>query len=288
VKLIFGCGYLGRRVADLWLSEGAEVFAVSRSPDRARALTEAGVKGLVGDVLSPDSLKSLPPTESVVFAIGHDRASKVSIRELYVEGLRNTLLTLPPGVERFIYVSSTGVYGQSDGSWVDEQSNCTPLREGGRACLEAERILQQHPLGASSVVLRMAGIYGPGRIPRRRRLQAGLPIAAPATGFLNLIHVDDAARAVLAAERVPKSPRLVCVSDGNPVVRGEYYGELARLLGAAPPQFMTPPADTPVAQRASSSKRVRNSRLLTELGVRLRYPSYREGLAAIIAAERTG
>ena len=287
-KLIIGCGYLGRRVADLWLAEGADVYAVSRSETRARTLTAAGIKCCVADVLSPHSLDRLPPADTVLFAIGHDRESGVSIGELYLQGLRNTLMSLPGGTERFIHVSSTGVYGQCDDDWVDERSACHPAREGGRACLEAERALGQHPLGRSSVVLRMAGIYGPGRIPRRRQLQAGLPIAAPATGFLNLIHVDDAAQVVLAAERTSELPRLFCVSDGNPVVRADYYRALARLLGAIPPRFVPPRPGTPVAERASSSKRVSNLHLLTELAVRLRYPSYREGLAAIIDGETAG
>jgi nucleoside-diphosphate-sugar epimerase len=286
--LVIGCGYLGRRVADLWLAEGAEVVAVSRSADRARVLTAAGIRCVVGDVLSPKSLNLLPPADTVLFAIGHDRGTGVSIRELYVQGLRNTLVSLPAGTKRFLYVSSTGVYGQRDGDWVDEHSACDPAREGGRACLEAEQVLGQHPIGASSVVLRMAGIYGPNRIPRSQQLQAGLPIAAPSSGFLNLIHVDDAARIVLAAEKTAKVPRLFCVSDGNPVVRAEYYRCLARLIGAAPPQFVSPAAGTPVAERASSSKRVSNLRLLKELHAHLRYPSYREGLAAIIDTQATG
>jgi nucleoside-diphosphate-sugar epimerase len=220
-----------------------------------------------------------------LFAVGYDRGSSFSIGEVYVQGLRNTLMALPLTGVRFIYISSTGVYGQSHGDWVDETSDCHPAREGGRACLQAEQLLQQHPLGAASVILRMAGIYGPGRIPRRERLQAGLPIAAPADGFLNLIHVDDGAQAVLAAEQRAESPGMYCVSDGNPVVRGQYYQELARLLGAARPRFEPPSPDAPVTRRAGSSKRVSNRRLVEQLGVRLRYPSYREGLAAILAEE---
>ena len=90
-----------------------------------------------------------------------------------------------------LYISSTGVYGDADGEWVDETTPCRPAREGGKACLAAEQVLAEHPLGKRSVVLRPAGIYGPDRIIRAEALRRGEPIDAPADGYLNLIHVDD-------------------------------------------------------------------------------------------------
>jgi nucleoside-diphosphate-sugar epimerase len=131
----------------------------------------------------------------------------------------------------------------------------------------------------------MAGIYGPGRIPRCRELQKGLPIEAPSEGYLNLIHVDDAVAAVLAADELAPLPSLYCVSDGHPVVRREYFRQLAALLGAAEPRFIEPQRDAPTALRASASKRVSNQQLLSQLKFPLQYPSYREGLAAILRAD---
>jgi nucleoside-diphosphate-sugar epimerase len=189
---------------------------------------------------------------------------------------------LPPGVRRFIYISSTGVYGQVAGDVVDENSPCQPTREGGQACLAAEQLLQESRIADRSIILRLAGIYGPDRIPRGKDLQAGLPIAAPSQGWLNLIHVDDAARIVLLAEERAVPPNLYCVSDGQPAPRADYYAELARLLNAPPPQFTEPPSDSPAAQRAASDKRVSNAKLLRELAPELHYPSYREGLQAIV------
>jgi nucleoside-diphosphate-sugar epimerase len=145
-------------------------------------------------------------------------------------------------------------------------------------------VLQAHPLGRRAIILRLAGIYGPGRIPRRHTLASGEPIAAPRDGWLNLIHVDDAARIVLAAEGIEELPRLYTVSDGHPPQRCEYYAELARLIGAPPPTFVAPPPDSPAALRAESSKRVSNRRLLSELKLELKFPSFRQGLAAIVAS----
>ena len=287
-KLIFGCGYLGARVARLWQAEGHEVFVVTRSNDRARQFVAEGFRPIVADVLRPDSLAKLPRAETVLFAVGFDRASGASIFDVYVAGLRDVLASLPDGTQRFIYVSSTGVYGQSAGKIVDESSTTEPRREGGRACLAAEQTLAKDRLGERAIVLRLAGIYGPGRIPLAAAIRAGQPIPAPSDGWLNLIHVDDAAPIVLAAEARADLPRTYNVSDGHPAVRREYYEELARLLNAPPPKFVEPDANSPVAARAGGDKRVDNARMRAELGVELRYPSFREGLAAIVDASVQG
>jgi nucleoside-diphosphate-sugar epimerase len=281
-KLIVGCGYLGLRVADLWLAQGADVYGVTRSESHTPLLTARRIRPLAVDVTERAAFKSLPQAETVLFAVGYDRDCGRTIGEVYTRGLQNTLSALSSYTERFIYVSSTGVYGQAGSDWVDESSPCEPIRAGGRACLEAERLLRQSLLGGRSIILRMAGIYGPGRIPRRRELEAGQPIAAPSEGYLNLIHVDDAARVVVAVEQRSPLPGLYCVSDGQPVIRADYYRELAHLIGATEPQFVVPPSDSPAAERAGSSKRVSNARLRSELGYEFLYPSFRQGLAAII------
>ncbi len=270
------------RVAKLWRQAGDTVYAVTRSADRAEELRNGGLVPLIADICQPDSLRDLPRIDTVLFAVGYDRSSAQSIGQVYVGGLTNTLQALNNPIDRFIYTSSTGVYGQSDGAWVDEHALCQPTRPGGVACIEAERALLAHPLGRCAVILRLAGIYGPGRIPRVKQLQAGKAIAAPSEGYLNLIHVDDAARVVLAAEARAPGGTIYCVSDGQPALRREYYEQLACLTGSPPPTFAPPSPDSPASQRAGSSKRVRNQRVLRELEVRLDYPSYREGLAAIV------
>ena len=219
--------------------------------------------------------------DTVLFAVGFDRSSGHSIQQLYVEGLRNTLKALPSSPKRFLYISSTGVYGQDAGEWVDESSPCEPTREGGKACLEAEHLLAEHPVGGNSIMLRLAGIYGPGRIPRRESLEQGEPISAPSEGYLNLIHVDDAVQIVLECERQP-APQTFVVSDGCPVLRCDYFRELARLLGCPAPTFKEPAEGLPAAIRATTNKRICNARM-QELGVSLLHPSYREGLAAIVS-----
>ncbi|MBX9787548.1 MAG: NAD-dependent epimerase/dehydratase family protein [Pirellulales bacterium] len=288
-KLIFGCGYLGARVARRWLAAGDRVLAVTRSAERAADLRQQGIAPIVADVTDANTLVALaelPPLDTVLYAIGFDRRLENSRQQVYVEGLRNVLGRLPADATRLVYISTTGVYGQHDGAWVNEESPCEPSREGGQVALAAEQLLLAHSLGERSIRLRLAGLYGPGRVPRRAELAAGQPVAAPRHGYLNLIHVDDAVAVILAAEALAvPPPRLYLVSDGQPVLRAEYFAEVARLTGGPPPRFIEPPADSPAAERNDGDKRIDSSRLRSELKIELKYPSYRAGLAAIIAAE---
>jgi len=282
-KLIFGCGYLGIRVAKLWQAAGESIYAVTRSADRARQLAAAGIEPILGDLTRDSQLRLPQGVRTVLFAVGYDRNAGQPIHEVFVGGLARAIDSMPAVVDRFLYVSSTGVYGNVIGQEVNEDDPTQPTREGGRACLAAERLLSASRFANQAVILRLAGLYGPGRIPRAADLIAERPINAPAQGWLNLIHVDDAARIVQLAERLASPPRNYVVSDGAPVIRAEYYAELARLLKAPPPQFVEPDFGSHSALRATSDKRVNPRRMFEELRPTLRYASYKEGLAAIVA-----
>lgn len=286
-RLIFGCGYLGHRVAQRWLQEAAPVYAVTRSAQRAAEWEQEGLRAIVADITRPETLRELPSAATVLYAVGYDRHSGLSRQALQCDGLQHVLAALSPETQRFLYVSSTGVYGPSEGDWVDETTPCNPNREAGRVQVLAEQVLQNHPLAARTTVLRMAGIYGPGRIPRLADLAAGQPLAISDTGYLNLIHVDDAARVLVAAEGPGKLPQRFNVSDGHPCRRRDFYRHLARLLALPEPAFVEPTAEAAATARGQDNKRVSNRRLLQELGAEFLYPSYEEGLAAIVASSRT-
>lgn len=281
-RLIFGCGYLGLRVARRWVAGGDRVIAATRSEATAERFRAAGLEPLIADVTDRESLGDLPEADTLLYAIGYDRSAEPSIHEVYAEGLRRVLAALPECVGRVIYISTTGVYGDAGGEWVDEQTPPAPSRDGGKASLAAEQILAESPWGDRSVALRLAGIYGPDRLPYLAKLRAGEPIEAPQTGWLNLIHVEDAAMATMAAAEANGSPGTICVSDGSPTQRRDYYAEVARLLDAPAPRFAEPPAGSSRAARAGADKRISNRLLLKEFKTQLAYPSYRDGLAAII------
>src|SRR5687768_7915743 len=187
-KLIFGCGYLGQRVAMRWREKGAKVFVVTRSADRAASFKKAGYETIVADVTRPETLKDLPIADVVLFAVGYDRSAGKLIDDVYAGGMRNVLGALAPETGRLIYISTTGVYGAGSGDWVDENTPPDPQRDGGKASLAAEKALSAHPIAKQSIILRLAGIYGPLRVPFLNELFGGQPIPARGSGYLNLIH----------------------------------------------------------------------------------------------------
>ena len=276
-KLIVGCGYLGRRVAALWRAQGHPVLATTRG--RAEELRALGVEPVVCDLVAGTGLDALPAAATVVYSVGFDR-SGVSMRDVYVRGLANVLDRLPPPA-RFVYVSSTGVYGQTGGEEVDESAPTEPAEESGRVVLEAERLLRERLPGA--VVLRFAGIYGPGRVIRRQAIAAGEPIVGDPEKWLNLIHVEDGAAAVLAAEEGAAPGAVYNVCDDRPARRRDFYEELARLLGAPAPRFVPPAPGAPPPPHERANRRILNRRLRA-LGWGPRYPSFREGLPASLGA----
>ncbi|MBL8865019.1 MAG: SDR family oxidoreductase [Planctomycetia bacterium] len=271
--LIFGCGYLGARVARVWLDAGRRVAALSRN--RGSHLAQSGIEPIRGDVLDPESLKGLPDAAAVLYAVGFDRTAGKSMREVYVEGLRNALRAIRC-TGPFLFVSSTSVYGQTDGEWVNEDSPTEPIEESGKIVLEAERTLRE--FRPDAIVLRFTGIYGPDRILRRQALLNGEPLVGDAEKWLNLIHVDDGVQAVLAAERNGKPGETYLVADGEPVRRRDFYTLAAEVLGAPPARFQFP--TQPIRE---ANRRIANDKARRELGFVPLYPSYRKGLPASAA-----
>ncbi|MCE9529665.1 MAG: SDR family oxidoreductase [Planctomycetes bacterium] len=274
-NLIIGCGYLGRRVAKAWLAQGKRVQALTRgNGEELRAL---GIEPLQGDILG--ALPDFPQAETVLYAVGMDRSSGRSFREVYINGLRNVLDVLPTPT-RLIHVSSTSVYGQTNGEEVDEHSPTEPVEENGQIVLEAERLLRSRIPDA--MILRFAGIYGPDRVIRRAAIEKGEPLKGDADKWLNLIHVEDGVRAVLAAEERGRSGETYLVADDQPVRRRDFYSFLATLLGAPPAQFEPLGPGQTALPHESGNRRTRNWKLREELEVALVYPQYQEGLRAAL------
>ena len=269
--LIFGCGYLGKRLARKWVAEGHEVHATTRNEKRAADIANERITAHVCDVVDPKSLLSLPEVDVVVWAVGLDRSAGIPMQRVYVEGLGNALSALP-GNPRIVQVSSTSVYGQTDGSGVDEQAPTHPLEESGRVVLQAETLLRSRR--PEAIVLRFAGIYGPGRLIRERDLLAGHLLSIDPDKWLNLIHVEDGVEAIRAACLHGKRGEVYNVCDGRPTRRREFYTLLAERIGASPPRFGLASATE------EPNRRIVNRRLREELGVELAYPSFEEGLRA--------
>lgn len=287
-RLIIGCGYLGRRVAARWVADGDDVFALTRSEQNAAALREQNVSPIVGDVTDSATLKSLPECDTVLHAVGFDRTAGPTKREVYVDGLSNVLDQVRDRCGRFIQISSTSVYGQQEGEWVDEEAPAESETESGKICIDAERLVLDRfstdQVTGQGAVLRLSGIYGPDRLLSRiEALKNAQPLPGPEAGWLNLIHVGDAAEVVVACAEAGSLESLYLVSDDRPIIRGDYYRLLAKLVDAPEPVF-----DANVVARHSRgiNKRCRNRRLREELGIELKFPDFESGLAH--AVENSG
>lgn len=282
--LIIGCGYLGERLGIRLVQDGGRIFGTVRSPERAEAIARSGIVPVIADVLRPETLAALPAADRVFYAVGFDRSAGAAMREVYVDGLQNVLDRLPGSVDRFVYAGSTGVYGQSGGEWVDEDSPAAPEHESGRVVLEAEGRIRAWAgaRGVSAVILRFAGLYGPGRIVRRALLERAEPIPGDPDRFLNLVHIDDAAAAAAAVLDCENPAPVYLVADDRPVTRREYYATAARVIGAPEPRFEPPRPGSVESTRDATNKRVDNRRLKADLGVVLRYPDITTGLVAAL------
>jgi nucleoside-diphosphate-sugar epimerase len=241
-----------------------------------------GVEPIVADWTDRRTLTGLPEVEQVLISVSHDPRSKVDRFAGQVGGLANLLRVLSPECT-ICYISTTGVYHQAGGRWVDERSPTRPTRAGARMHLIGENLLHRLRPQSRWTILRLAGLYGPGRIPRIADVRAGRPITASPDSYLNLIRVEDAADAVLACWSRP-TERLYVVADDCPVLRRDYYGFIADACGAPDPTFRQPGEgkDDSERIRSDSNKRVWNRRMKRDLLPRLRYPSYREGLSELL------
>lgn len=269
--LIAGCGDLGERVARLLLARGDEVHALRRQPPN----NGVGIHWLSADLTRAETLAALPKRITRLIFLPAPQAREPDIyRAVFLDGLRNVLDALEAAsLERVLFVSSSAVYGEHGDAWVDEATPPSPPGFNGKVLLEAERWLANRPV--ESVVLRLAGLYGPGRMQLVERLRTG-QARAPREHrhWANRIHVDDAAAAVVHLLSL-RDPQPVYVgADDTPLPLDVLYDELAGLAGA--PSVPSGPAPAGIG-----SKRLSNARLKAS-GFRLRWPDSREGYAACV------
>ena len=262
-RLIVGCGYLGKRVASRWLAAGDTVYATTRKQTRANEFTTMGLHPLLGDVTAatdaPNSLRELPAVDTVLWAVGFDRVAAASYEDVHVFGL-GQLLDRLPGQPRIIFISSTGVWGDGGGGFVNETTPPTPIREAGRVLVAAEALLHAHCHGPG-VSLRFAGLYGPDRLPRLANLLAARPLPVDPESWINLIHIDDAAAVVCEVAELPTPRPLYVVSDGSPLTRRHWYEGLAHIADSPPPVW-----DPTAGRSRGGDKRVDPRLIWSDLG----------------------
>lgn len=284
--LIVGCGYVGNAVANLATQSGHTVFATTRNQARFDTLRALGAEPVQAHWHQPESLSHLPKVDLILVAIPHrldEQFSDAEAPELsHARGLHNLLAHVPEGWNKLVYLSTTGVYGTDSAVAVNEDTPVSPTRLGPLMAVAAENWLDNHVEPGRATVLRLAGIYGPGRIPLADKIRAGQPLSVPQHGYLNLIHVTDIARLVmLLTNRRMQLPAYV-FSDGRPVERAVFYRYLASLCGVNEPVFAAP-APTDSKSRRATDKRIDPSRIVHELGFEFQFPDFTAGLVDAIS-----
>jgi nucleoside-diphosphate-sugar epimerase len=272
--ILAGCGFLGGTAAGLFCARGWDVLglcateetAASRkdSPYEVRAVDISGRLALGADWRDVDIL---------VHCASSGGGGVGAYRAVYFDGLQNLMEAASP--RRVVFVSSTSVYGQSDGSWVDEESPAEPAAETGHVLRTAEDVA----MAAGGVVLRLAGLYGPGRSVLLKKYFSGTAILERrGRRWINQIHRDDAAEAVFLAFSLASGIYNVC--DDMPATQRTVYGWIARSLGGElPPEGE---AHAP-RKRGNTDKRVSNARLRAA-GWVPQFSSYRKALPQFLAA----
>ena len=286
-RLVVGCGYLGLRVARSWQTSGYSTHAVTRSAERASLFEQEGLRPVILDLANPPDSFSLPPADVILWAVGFDRSAGVSRESVWLDGLRWLTSHLTVAPSKFIYVSSTSVYGAGNGESVDEESPVNPETEGGQGCVQAETLLRktlaaQFPI-TRLTVLRLAGIYGPDRLLRKvADLRSGTPMPGDPDAWLNLIHVDDAVRTVNAVCQSADPPDIVNVVSRETVTRRQYYESLAQFVDAPPPTFGT--SNRGLASRGGNKRVVSVRR--SDLDVTFQFENPIDGVKAAVEATR--
>nr|WP_157006805.1 NAD-dependent epimerase/dehydratase family protein [Luteibacter yeojuensis] len=268
--LIAGAGDVGLRAAQRFVARGHPVFALRRHPPGA---PPPGVAWVRGDLTEPATLAGLPAAGIVVFAPTPGAREAAAYRGVFVDGLRHLLAALPAVPARLVFASSSAVYGEHAGAWVDEATPTDPPGFNGRVLLEAEAIVAGL---AGGVTVRLAGLYGPGRTQLLDRLREGKAAVPHGQGvYANRIHVDDAAAALTHAALLERPAPLYLGVDDTPLPIDALYGELARRVGGPVPPEGPAPAGV-------GNKRLSNARLRAS-GFTCEWPDARKGYAALLA-----
>jgi len=277
--LLAGCGWLGREVARRLLARGDRVTALTRTVESAQRLRDSGIEAVAIDLASPGACRSISGRYDGIVAMQSASGSGPSAyRRAYIEATRAVLALEGAAAAAFVYVSSTGVFGQSDGSWVTESTMPSPADETAEVLVEAERlVLDRSWHRAQPRIVRASGLYGPGRTGTIERVRAGtLALGDGDETWMNFCHRDDAAVAVIAALDRGSPGGIYHASDASPAMRRDVVSWIATRLAIDPVRRT---AGSSPGGRRSANRRVSSEATRQKLGNALAYPSFREGLA---------
>ena len=277
--LIIGCGYVGLPLGAQLVRDGHDVFGMRRTVGSSAELTAAGIKPLTGDITKPEGLAQLPAAyDWVVNCVSSSHGNVEDYRAVYSRGMPTLIEWLGPAPpQKFVYTSSTAVYGQTDASMVEETSPTEPEADTARVLVETEKVLIEAAPKFPGVILRVAGIYGPERGSWfKQYLKGEAKLEGKGERILNMIHLDDVIGAIVAALKGGRPGQVYNVVDNEPVTQLDYFRWLSNRLGKPLPPS-APDQENAERKRVLTSKKVSNRKLKTQLGYRLKFPSFREG-----------
>lgn len=274
--LIAGCGDIGTAAGRLLAGDGHEVVGLKRHPPAGKDI----IGYIAADLSSAEELAGLDTGfDLVIYILSPDRRSEESYRRVFELGVGNLLNVFAGGRSdaRFVFVSSSGVYGQKQGEWVDEESAAAPASTTGEIILQAENSFLAH--SEDSCIIRFSGIYGRGRRWLLDDVARGGGVQYAPPYYTNRIHRDDCVAVLrFISSRMIAGERLASVylaSDDDPAPKWDVYSTLAAMLGLAAPEKKVLSAD------ADQNKRCSNARI-RQLGYRFIYSSYREGYGSLL------
>jgi nucleoside-diphosphate-sugar epimerase len=282
--LVIGCGYVGTPLAKRLVDLGHEVWGIRRTAESAAELQQLGIKPFAADISQPGALDALPGSfDWVVNLVSSGKGGAAEYRQVYVEGNRNLIeWARKQPVKKIVYTSSTSVYAQNDGSAVKETSVAAPTTETSQILVEAEKVLIEAAPAIASVVLRVAGIYGPDRGHLfKQYLKNETKIPGQGARIINMIHRDDLVEVIIAALKNGRAGEIYNAVDDEPVSLLHFYRWLSETLGKWMPPFASE-EEEPERKRAITSKKVQNRKIKVELGAQLKYPTFRQGYTAEI------
>jgi nucleoside-diphosphate-sugar epimerase len=285
--LIVGCGYVGTPLGKELVRRGHDVHGLRRNPQAQDALKSAGIHPLFADITRQEDLAKLPAKfDWVIHCVSSGGGGVEEYRRTYPEGMRNVLRWLAPDPpKKFVYTSSTGVYGQTDGAAVDETSATEPTAATAQILVETEKLVCDAVRlnGIPGMILRVAGIYGPGRDRSFRQFfQNEAHIEGDGRRIMNMIHRDDVAGCIIAVLEKGQPGEIYNAVDDEPVSQLHFFEWLARASGQPLPPSRPEAPD--LRRRGNTSKRVSNRKLKTMLGYRFKHPDFRAGYLAGIQA----
>jgi len=287
--LIVGCGYVGSTLGSELVRQGHQVWGVQRTSRGAAALKAAGISPIQADIAVPETCAGLPRgCDWVVLCVSSRGGGVAEYERTYLQGTRNLLALLldtPP--LKFVYTSSTSVYGHSDGSNVDETSRTRPDSPTAQVLVRTEELLSSavRQRGFPAVVLRVAGIYGPDRAYWLEQVRSNAATLDPAVDrILNMIHRDDVAGAIFAALERGKAGAIYNAVDDCPVRQSDFIQWLRDQLGRPCSAGVLSEISTR-SPRATTNKRVLNRKLREQLGYCFRFPTFREGYLDLLKRE---